>query len=226
MSDFSEELNSDVSTILNQVWSLRDGQVVPTTNDVALAGGGVKLKATILYADLARSTDLLGEFDKRIVAKVIKTFLKCSAKIIRKNGGHIRSFDGDRIMGIYIGDSKNSNAVRSALKINYVVKNILNPKLEAKYDGFKNTKIEHCVGIDTGEVLVVRSGIRNSNDLIWVSHAANIAAKLSELRDTPYYTYISKAVFDKLANDAKYTDSALMWEKVGGFYKSNYTWRP
>ncbi len=229
MSDFEDELIRDVGQVLAQEWSLRTGQVVPGTEDIALTGGGVTLNATMLYADLARSTELLSSFDKRVVAKIIKSFLACCAKIITRGGGEIRSFDGDRIMGVFIGDSKNTNAAKAAMKIHYAVQLILNPKLKAKYASLANTKIEHCVGIDTGEMLVVRSGIRNSNDLIWVGHAANMAAKLSEVRDPPYYTYITSDVFKKLANDGKYADSGngpLMWIETNGFYKSNYHWRP
>ncbi len=229
MSDFEDELTRDVGQILNQQWSIRTGQVVPTTDDVTLAGGAVKLEATMLYADLARSTQLLSSFDKRIVAKIIKSFLACASKIIKKQGGEIRSFDGDRVMGVFIGDSKNTNSAKAALKINYAVRKIINPKLQATYSSLAGTNIEHCVGIDTGEMMVVRSGVRDSNDLIWVGHAANMAAKLSEIRTPPYYSYISCDVFSKLAKEAKYAKSGtgdLMWEEDNTYYKSTYTWRP
>src|SRR4051794_8728269 len=112
------ELTKNVDDILNQEWNIREGQVVPATEDVALAGGAVKLNATFLYADLADSTDLAMNYDKRIAAKVFKSFLSCSTRLIKEHDGKIRSFDGDRVMGVFIGQTKNTTAAKCALKIN------------------------------------------------------------------------------------------------------------
>src|SRR5437016_4133112 len=114
-----DDLSSDVDRILRQEWNVRDGQVVPKTEDVPLEGGAVKLTATMLYADLADSTDLAMNYDRRIAAKVFKSFLSCSSKIIRSVGGEIRSFDGDRVMGVFVGNNKNTAAAKCALKINH-----------------------------------------------------------------------------------------------------------
>src|SRR4051794_31213124 len=113
MMALSDDLKQSVDDILSQGWDIRDGTVVPETKDVALAGGGVNLEATILYSDLAESTRLVTDFDRRTAARVMKAFLACSSRIIRSHGGDIRSFDGDRVMGIFIGDSKNTNAANS-----------------------------------------------------------------------------------------------------------------
>src|SRR5947209_12732705 len=103
-------------------------------------------------------------------------------------------------MGIFVGDSKNTSAARCGLKINWAFHNSLKPKLEKKYEILKSEtySLAHCVGIDTGEILVVRSGIRNNNDLVWVGRAPNIAAKLSQLRVPPYYTFITEDVYLQL----------------------------
>src|SRR6266542_2413696 len=96
----ADEIDSSVASILNQEWSIRDGYLVPTSDDVALAGGAVKLEATILYADLADSTYLAINADRRVTAKVFKCFLEASSRVIRAQEGEIRSFDGDRVMGV------------------------------------------------------------------------------------------------------------------------------
>lgn len=120
-----EDLEEEVSKIYKEQWTRRDGQKVPEDIDIKLNNDGVDLDATIMYADLADSTKLVDNFKDSFAAENYKTFLRCAAKIIRSEGGHIRSYDGDRIMGIFIGDSKNTVAVRCALKINYAVKNII-----------------------------------------------------------------------------------------------------
>ncbi len=164
------DLAADIDGILNQTWNLRDGQVVPETDDVTLAGGGVKLDATIAYADLADSTELAMDSDARVAAKVFRAFLAVSTRILRNEGGSIRSFDGDRVMGIFVGDYKNTSAVKAALKINWAFLNLLKPMLLAKYPSLENGtyKLLHCTGVDTSSVLAVRAGIRGNNDLVWV----------------------------------------------------------
>src|SRR5581483_7608309 len=95
-------------------------------------------------------------------------------------------------------------------------------KLEAKYESLRtgSYKLAHCVGIDTSEVLVIRSGIRNNNDLVWVGRAPNVAAKLSNIRNSPYHSYITKAVFSVLNDEAKYgANKELMWEQRVGTWK-------
>lgn len=232
-----DDLAADVDGILRQEWNVRDGQVVPTTDTVALAGGAVKLTATVLYADLADSTELAMNYDKRIAAKVFKCYLACCSKIIRARGGEVRSFDGDRVMGVFVGNAKNSNAAKCALNINYTFLKIIKPKLEAKYESLKDGsyKLAQCVGVDTSEMLIVRAGIRDNNDLVWVGRAPNVAAKLSATRNSPYHSYITDTVYNALNDASKYSDGKDMWEKradsthvkgVSTIYRSSWHWAP
>lgn len=234
----TDQLSQEVDGILRQEWAIRDGQVIPKTEDVALAGGAVKLAVTMLYADLADSTELAMGYDKRVVAKVFKSFLSCSSRIIRAEGGEIRSFDGDRVMGVFIGTSKNTSAARCALKINYAFLNIIKPKLIAKYPNLAtgSYKLAHCVGVDTSEVLVIRGGVRNNNDLVWIGRAPNVAAKLSAIRESPNYSFITKAVYDVMEESVKKGGDpkrdmweARTWKAVAGvpsIYSSSWTWKP
>jgi adenylate cyclase len=231
-----DDLATEVDSILRQEWNVREGQVVPKTADVLLGGGAVKLTATILYADLADSTDLAMNYDRRIAAKVFKSFLACSSKIIRAHDGEIRSFDGDRVMAVFVGSSKNTSAAKCALKINYAFLKVIKPKLEAKYEALRtgSYKLGHCVGVDTGDVLVIRSGIRNNNDLVWVGRAPNVAAKLSNLREAPYNSFMTDAVYSQLNEEAKYSsgEKKPMWEQrswkgvVKTLYRSSWSWTP
>src|SRR5882762_7510078 len=112
-----EELNTEITAIFRSRWSERDGTVVPEDVDLQLRNDAVKLKATVLYADLADSTVLVDGYRPHFAAEIYKAFLHASAKIIRSESGVITAYDGDRIMAVYIGDSKNTSAVRTALKI-------------------------------------------------------------------------------------------------------------
>ncbi len=230
-----EDIQTNVSSIVDQTWNERDGQVVPATPDISLIDGAVNLDATILYSDLADSTNL-AMYNRKMAAKIFRTFLMSTTKLIRHNGGEIRSFDGDRVMGIFIGTSKNSSAAKCALQIHYVFNNVIKVKLKEAYQVLKDGtfKLSYCTGIDTSKVLVVRSGIRNSNDLVWVGRAPNVAAKLSNIRVDDYPTYISKEVYDRLDQDSKLDSKGNnMWEArtktdfpISNLYRSNYWWKP
>ncbi len=233
-----EDLNSGVDNILKTPLDIRNGRIVPSSEDIALANGGSRFYGTILYADLAQSSQLATEFQQRTAAKVIKSFLLCCTKIITEHDGTVTSFDGDRVMGIFIDDSKNTNAVKTALKINYVVQKIIEPKVKTYFSSMRETSyvISHAVGIDTGVILAVRAGQRGSNDLIWVGRSPNFAANLSEIRESNYRSFISDDVFKSLNESAKKggTDNNDMWEQRSHkwlgiswtVYRSSWWWKP
>jgi class 3 adenylate cyclase len=144
-------------------------------------------------------------------AEVYKAYLHCAAKVVSSEGGEITAYDGDRLMAVYIGDRKNTSAVRSALKLNYAVDEIINPLLRAQYP---NTSfcLKHCVGVDTSSLFVARTGIRGSNDLVWVGRAANHAAKMTSLTGLP--AWISEDVYDHMNDAVKMSQKGeAMWTK-------------
>ncbi len=205
-----DDLQTEVGDIFGGKWTQRDGRVVPDPEDLALGNDAVELEAAVLYADMADSTVLVDKMKPTFAAEVYKSFLVCAARIIRDEGGSITAYDGDRIMGVFIGDSKRSTAARTALKINWAVSNIVNPQLQQFYT--TEYRLKHHVGIDVSKIMVARIGVRNDNDLVWVGRAANYAAKLAALDDTAP-TFITAAVHDQLSDESKYGGSpkAPMW---------------
>lgn len=228
---FTDDLNAEVVKILKEQWSVRDGRAVPDTPDLKLANDGVKLVGTVLYADLAESTQLVTKHDATFVAEIYKAYLNCACRIIRNQGGEITAFDGDRVMAVFLGDAKNSSAVRSALAINHAVTKIINPRIREQYPSLASDfQIRQAVGIDTSELLVARTGIRGSNDLVWVGRAANLAAKLCSLRVDNYASWISSDVYNLCRDDVKTDSGTSMWQQrqwmAQGMtvYCSSYTW--
>ncbi len=112
-----DDVKTGIDAVLRPEWNTRNGSVVPQTEDISLANGAVKVDATYLYADMADSTGLAQGYHDWAAAKVVRCYLNAAARIIRGRGGEIRGFDGDRVMGIFIGDSKNSDAAKAALNI-------------------------------------------------------------------------------------------------------------
>src|SRR5688500_14718996 len=130
----SSDLEVEVKGIFATNWKTRDGEVVPEAEDVSLGNDAVTFEeAAILYADLAESTELVQRKKNHFAAEVYKTFLHCASKIVKKNDGTITAFDGDRLMAVFIGDAKRSNAAKAALNINYAVLKIINPALKVQY---------------------------------------------------------------------------------------------
>lgn len=92
-------------------------------------------------------------------------------------------------------------ATRAALAINWAVEEIIPEAIKTWWsDGQDFCRITHRVGIDTGEALIVRGGVRDNNDLISIGSAPNVAAKLSDLKDG-YAIYVSEAVRDDMDDE-------------------------
>lgn len=231
-----DEIRSDLDKMVGKPWSIRDGTVVPGNDDVGLySNDAVKLDAVYLYADLLGSTKLARDFTPQVAGKVIRASLRTASLVIKEFEGEIRSYDGDRVMGIFIGGSKHSNAATAALKINAAMQEIVQPALYAKLpilerDGYQPRM---CVGIASGEAFIARAGVRGSSDLVSIGRAPNVAAKLSDIRESgTWRTYITAQVYNRLKDDAKLSEGTNMWEarnaNVGGeqmtIYRSHYRW--
>ncbi|PYQ30352.1 MAG: adenylate/guanylate cyclase domain-containing protein [Acidobacteria bacterium] len=225
-----EDLETRVGEIFRQAWTERDGTVVPDAEDIKLTNDAVKLTGTALYADMSGSTKLVDSYKAPFATEIYKAYLHCAAKIITSEGGVVTAYDGDRIMAVYLGNSKNTSAVRTALKINWARQYIVNVKLKAQYPN-STYQVKHTVGIDSSELYVARTGIRGSNDLVWVGRAANYAAKLSA--ESPSYpTYITATVrnniHESVINSAKGFNmwTALTWSSMADqtIYGSTYWW--
>lgn len=223
----ADDLTAEVRSILRANWAIRDGYVVPDTPDIKLGNEGVRLDATVLYADIDGSTTMVDTKKPEFAAEVYKSYLLCAARIIRSEGGVITAYDGDRIMAVFIDGSKNTNAVRCGMKIKGAVVKIINPAIKENYKS--DFTLNQVVGIDTSSLLVARTGIRGSNDLVWVGPAANYAAKLSAIGEQPYSIFITKAVYDAMNKSVTFaSDGRSMWEernwKGKTIFRSSWNW--
>ena len=226
-----DDLAAEVKATFASQWEVQTTTSVPAPEDLRLNANHAKdlETATVLYADLDGSTNMVDNSDWSFSAEVYKTYLRCAAEVIRSEGGAITAYDGDRIMAVFTGDSKNTSAVRCALKINYAVCKIIRPALSAQYPSVDFT-LKHVVGIDVSRLRTARIGVRGDNDLVWIGRAANYAAKLTTLSDKA--TWITKAVYDQMSNDVKYSNETDIWElrywtpmNNMPVYCSTYSWK-
>lgn len=230
-------LKGHVDTLFGTNFNQREGRIVPNTSDVALRDGAVKIEAAFLYADLAGSAKLSKTCQWTTTAKIIRAYLDCATRLIIKHGGQVRSFDGDRVMGVFMDGAKNSSASICGREIHWAVRKIIQPAAARQFKSIRDNGIEirNCSGIDVGEVRAVRSGIRNNNDLIWIGKAASFSAKLSDVRATGFNTYISSRTHNSLLDYAKYdSDGKSLWQSCDfafagdreTVYRSNHWKRP
>lgn len=221
MTVLSDKIAANSKTLWTVAWNERTGQRVPSTDDIAHSNGAVKVEATYLYADLADSTEMQKLFGSDFAARVHRMYLGGASEIIRAQGGTIKSFDGDRVMGIFMGKRMRNDATSAALKINWVVSEVINKLTISRKRANGNWwKVEHGVGIDSGEALIVRAGVRNKaggsnhNDLISIGAAPAIAAKLSGLRKVGGSTIVTDDVYRFLSDSTKLSqkDKAPMFK--------------
>ena len=216
---FKDDLESTVKRIFREQWQTRKGTKVPDPEELALGkNDAIEFdRATVLYADLSGSTALVDAMPWTFAAEIYETFLHCAAEIIKKEGGSITSYDGDRIMAVFIGGSQTTPAAKCGLKINYAVREIVNPALKKQYPD-KSYVVKQVVGIDTSPIRAARTGVRGDNDIVWVGRAANYAAKLTEL-NCAERTWLTDDAYDHLQDVAKYGGEPKqnMWKK--------YTWK-
>lgn len=226
----ASDLESEVKKIFRSAWETREGEVVPEPDDIGLGNEGVYLDAAVLYADLDGSTKMVDSHAAEFAAEIYKTYLYCAGRVIASEDGAITAYDGDRVMAVFIGDARRTRAVRTAMKINYIRTEIINPAIKSQYPQ-KGFSIDHGIGVDASRLLVARTGVRGANDLVWVGRAANYAAKLSDLGQN--YTRITKDVYDcmndcvKTSSDGRNMWDARTWTTNRGdiaIYRSGWTW--
>lgn len=226
------DMKDEVSTIFSRQWVVTEGQVVPDPADLQLSNDARHFeRATILYADLSGSTQLVDNYNWQVAGEIYKAYLLCAAKLIRSLGGVIAAYDGDRIMAVFIGDNQTSNAAKCGLQLNWTVINVINSGLKTQYPN-TDVVVRQVVGIDTSSIRAARIGVRGGNDLVWIGRAANHAAKLTECRND-YPTWVTEDAFKRLESWAKFggNPSQLMWSEFKWtamnnikVYGSNWNW--
>ncbi|MDQ0730440.1 adenylate/guanylate cyclase domain-containing protein [Arthrobacter sp. B1I2] len=231
-SDIVKTVNTSLTTT-----ERNDGTIESVPDPAKMSySEGLYLPSTYLYADMRDSSGLVGIAPADTVARVMKAYLSVSTRIIRSNNGHIRSFDGDRVMGIYAGPDRYTRAVKSAMQIKWAMNELVQPAITKQFPSIRNNnwQLKHGCGIASGKSLLVRAGFRGNDDMISIGTAPNLAAKLSDLREHPYNTIIGGGTYKQLSREAIVHKEENMWTgpydfKMGGknytYYKTSYRWR-
>lgn len=204
-----EDLKNKVDSYFRDPFKVEKTTVVPSTDYSKLTFGnkGLTSELAFLFVDVRRSSSIHSLYGYANAARIYQSFHDICVRIIAKFDGEIRSFDGDRVMGVFSGGSKCTNAVKSAMKIRSTITDLLNKKI--------SPPIRIGCGIDFGETLITKVGKGrniNNHDLVWLGQACNYAAHLSnEGGDS---IVISERTYNRMGAQTKWKNSETKTENM------------
>jgi adenylate cyclase len=187
--------------------------------DIPLGNKAAKLEATALFIDMRQSSNIANAFRLQTAAKMVKGYFDGAIRIIGENGGQVRSFDGDGMLAIFVGDLRFYFSVGAAMQVEWFVSNILQPRLERYFENNRaamgqSLGFEIGCGLDDSSIFAVRVGLRGKNDVAWVGKGTNTAAKLASKVSQPHSIGITREIYDRLDVSYKYDrDGTPMWSE-------------
>lgn len=177
-----QKMRDEVQKIFNSDFSTYPIERVPDGTDHRLRADNTGFEGEFAFLNVffQGSSTLNGTYPLKTIGKIYNAFHHCMVACIHECHGKVRTFDGDRITGVFSGEDKINEAVVCA---NYMVGcyvEILEPKIKTL---FNTDDFEIGVGVCTGKALVIKSPVGsngNTKSLLWVGEATNIGDKLSE----------------------------------------------
>jgi class 3 adenylate cyclase/tetratricopeptide (TPR) repeat protein len=131
---------------------------------------------TVLFADVAGSTNLAERLDPESVRRVMGRLFDELSAVIEHHGGTVEKFIGDAIMAVFgipaVHEDDALRAVRSAVEMRRALET-LNAELERDW----GVRVAVCTGINTGEVV---AGDATAGQLLVTGDAVNVAARLQQ----------------------------------------------
>lgn len=197
---------------------------VPNPEDIPLGKQAAQLEATALFIDIRQSSDIANAVRRQTAAKMLKSYFRGAVTVINSHGGRVRSFNGDGMLALFIGDVRSSSAAKAAMETKWFVQNILGRKMDRYFQNNRQALGQELglsigCGLDDGYIYAVRVGIRGTNDVAWVGRCTNTAAKLSNILRPPQQIALTREVYKRLPEDRRMSKGRAMWseEKKGEF---------
>jgi adenylate cyclase len=195
MKDFLQDIKEEIADIFssNSSISISKTLTVPNVEDTGftLASGNEHKAKTIetcvLFIDIRNSTQLNLEHSNEELAQLYSAFIVSMLRAAEYFGGYVRNINGDRVMVVFDVDNCFINAVQTAVLLNTIANNVI-----GRY--FSAEKFECGIGIDYGQMLVVKTGtIKRGKEnqfyksFVWLGKPANLASKLTDLANKDNY---------------------------------------
>jgi class 3 adenylate cyclase/tetratricopeptide (TPR) repeat protein len=139
-----------------------------------MAASDERKPVTVLFADLAGSTELATRHDPEQLRALLAAFFDEMRQQIEAFGGTVEKYAGDAIMAVFgvprVGEDDAERAVRAAVAMRGSLDQ-LNPMFEQEY----GVRLSLRVGIATGEAVATTGAV---NDFMVTGEVANLAARL------------------------------------------------
>ena len=176
---------SGLPTRMNQV---TQGRTTPSLDDLPI-GSARKVKAVILFFDIEgftrrEATDTDADLTRTLWT--LNCVVPMMMHVIHDHGGYIEKNTGDGVMGLFVAEDGDVEAVKAALDAAvtcfYVLRTFINPHLQSV--GIQ--PVDARIGIDSGNILVAKIGVPSGsadhqrNFLTAVGATANIACRLQQ----------------------------------------------
>lgn len=161
---------------------IADGRVLPTLDALLLASAR-KLKAAVLYNDLKGFSALVAGLPKKKTLCILHAFVSEMTRIASEYGGEVIDCAGDRIMAVFWRPHNNNDRqpIYDALCCGFWMQTVMDRAFKEVLTKKGLPNVSCGIGIDYGDVIVTRVGIRNRNKLVLLGKAANFAAKLEDV---------------------------------------------
>lgn len=221
-----EDLTQKVNGYLAGDYTKVKKSSVPLPEDIPLGNSAAEMEATTLFIDVRQSSDITNAFRRQTAAKMMKAYFDGSVRIIGKNNGSVRSFNGDGMLAIFMGDNRSNDAVKAAMQTKWYVQEVLRPSFRGYFSNNQSAigqALDFTVGagLDDGTIFAVRVGIKGTNDVAWVGRCTNTSAKLASLVSSPQSIAITRAVYSRLNGGRKVANGEDMWsaetmQEIGG----------
>ena len=216
------DLENKVRDYLEGDYEVTETQTIPSVDNVPFGKNAKKMKLCAYCIDLRKSSELLTVHQKQTSGKIHKAFLAVASKVVLENGGEIRSFNGDSLLAFWPAYYKNQ--ITTAVKAAMITKWFLDIRLSPLFERYE--KIDFGIGIDWGDVYIVRAGIprdTNNNDLVFIGKCVNFATAIANQAHEPYHVEISEVTYDNLEDDRIY--SVSNGEKVDMWKDGAVEWK-
>jgi len=209
------DIENKVKDYLAGDYEIKEVTIIPSVDDVPIGKKARKMDVCAFNIDLRKSSELLEVHQKQTSGKIHKAFLTATAMVVDYYDGEIRSFNGDGLLAFWPANTKKE--ITLTVKVGMILTWFLDKKLAPHFE--KYTELDFGIGIDWGEVYILRAGITrqtNNNDLIFIGKCVNFAVAMSKKAKDPYHVEISTSTHNNLHEDRKFAtkdgEKENMWE--------------
>lgn len=181
LTAIKEQLNLDYQ---NATFEIVEANEFPDLKEIPRGKAARLTNVGYGFFDLRGFTSWSEQKRDKTVFKVLEPTLRALTRVIRLHGGNIEKPTGDGLMFI-IGASETDSlkvamkTLQCAVDLGQLMKDVINPFMKSK--GHIAEEFRWGIGLEMGDALVAKVGIRSHDFLTSISKAANFASKLENI---------------------------------------------